>query len=66
MITLLRYLIIIVMSSFLVVAAVNYKYFICGPEGQDCLSGSGQASSATIIAPSYSQSYTSGSDTRER
>lgn len=39
MITLLRYLIIIVMSSFLVVAAVNYKYFICGPGEEHCASG---------------------------
>lgn len=67
MITLLRYVIIIVMSAFLVVAAMNYEYFICGPEGQDCLSGySWQPSPETIVAPSYSQSHTSGGGTRER
>lgn len=39
MIRLLRFLIIIVMSAFLGLAAVNFKYFICGPDEEHCASG---------------------------
>ncbi len=64
MITAIRILVIIITSAFLVVAAANYKFFICGPGEEFCLPGSNSFES--YIGPSYSQSFTSGGDSRER
>ncbi|MCL4679148.1 MAG: hypothetical protein KJ017_11225 [Alphaproteobacteria bacterium] len=64
MITAIRILVIIIMSAFLVVAAMNYKYFVCGASKEFCVPGSNAF--ASYIGPSYSQSFTSGGDSRER
>lgn len=71
MIRLLRLFIIMVMLAVLGVAAVNYKYFICGPGGEYC-SSSVQAvfmpymGSSKALAPSSLSSSGGGSrDSRD-